>query len=97
MLNPILMIPFVVTPMVSATIAWFFTSIGWVGRVVAIAPWTLPGPIGAYLATGGDWRGAALNIFLILLSVVIYYPFFKMYDNKLKAEESADVENTEIA
>lgn len=96
-LNPILMIPFVVTPMVSASIAWFFTSIGWVGRVVAIAPWTLPGPIGAYLATGGDWRGAALNVFLILLSVVIYYPFFKMYDNKLKAEESAEVENTEIA
>jgi len=96
-LNPILMIPFVITPMISASIAWVATSLGLVGRVVAIAPWTLPGPIGAYLATGGDWRGAVLNILLILLSVVIYYPFFKIYDNKLKAEESKELEETEIA
>lgn len=95
-LNPILMIPFIITPMISATIAWIATSLGLVGRVVALAPWTLPGPIGAYLATGGDWRGAALSVILIALSVAIYLPFFTIYDNKLKAEESEEVKN-EIA
>lgn len=45
--------------------------------------------IGAYLACGGDWRAAVLNIILIIISVIIYYPFFKMYDNELLAEEKS--------
>ena len=95
-LNPILMIPFIIAPMLSATVAWLATSLGLVNRVVALAPWTLPGPVGAYLATGGDWRGAVLNIVLILLSIVIYLPFFRIYDNKLKAEESGEATAEEI-
>lgn len=91
-LNPILIIPFIITPLVCATIAWFATSLGLINRVIAIAPWTLPGPIGAFLATGGDWRAAVLNILLIILSVCIYYPFFRMYDNQLKAEETETAE-----
>lgn len=90
-LNPILMIPFILTPMVCATIAWVATSLGLVNRVVALAPWTLPGPIGAYLATGGDWRGAVLSVVLILVSVAMYLPFFTLYDNKLLKEESEEV------
>lgn len=86
-LNPMLMIPFIVTPVVCATIAWFATSFGWINRVVVLAPWTLPGPIGAYLATGGDWRASVLSVILILLSVAIYYPFFMIYDKKLLQEE----------
>lgn len=86
-LNPTLIIPFILVPMVTATIAWVATSIGLVNKVVMTAPWTLPGPVGAYLATGGDWRAAVLNILLIVVSVVLYYPFFKMYDNKLLKEE----------
>jgi len=93
-LNAMLIIPFIVAPTINAIIAWFATSWGLVNPVVVTAPWTLPGPIGAYLATGGDYRAIILNIILIILSVVIYYPFVKMYDAKLLAEESG-VENTE--
>ena len=53
--------------MVLATIAWFATKLGLVSEVVFTAPWTLPGPIGAFMATGGDWRAAVLNIVLILV------------------------------
>lgn len=90
-LNPILMIPFVVIPMILAVIAWIATRLGLVGRVITIAPWTLPGPIGAFFATG-DIRAAILNIVLIILSVIMYYPFFKMYDNKLYKEEHENLE-----
>lgn len=89
-LNPILIIPFIITPTVSAIIAWIVTDLGWVNRVSVNAPWTLPGPIGAYLATAGDWRAAVLNIVLIGLSVVIYYPFVRLYDKKLLLEEQAE-------
>ncbi|MGL4451047.1 MAG: PTS sugar transporter subunit IIC [Sarcina sp.] len=90
-LNPILIIPFILTPVVLATIAWFATSMGLVNKVVVLAPWTLPGPIGAFIATGGDWRGAALNIVCIIISIIMYYPFVKMYDKKLLSEEQAEV------
>lgn len=81
-LNPVLMIPFILTPMACAIIAWVATSLGMVSKVVFTAPWTLPGPIGAYLATGGDWRAIVLSVILIAISVVIYFPFVKMYDRE---------------
>ena len=87
-LNPMLIIPFIIVPLLNGIISFLFTSWGWVNHVVATAPWTLPGPIGAFLATGNDWRAAVLNVALIILSVVIYFPFFKMYDNQLLAEEN---------
>ena len=86
-LNPTLMIPFILSPFASAIIAYICTSVGFVSRVSVSAPWTLPGPIGAYLATGGDWRAIVLNVVLIVISVLIYYPFFKMWDAELLAEE----------
>lgn len=86
-LNPILIIPFILVPIVCAVIAWVATTLHLVGHVVITAPWTLPGPVGAYIATGGDFRAAILNVILIAVSVIIYYPFFKIYDNNLLKEE----------
>ena len=86
-LNPTLMIPFIISPFVCAIVAYICTAAGLVSRVSVNAPWTLPGPIGAYLATGGDWRAIVLNVVLIVISVLIYYPFFKMWDAELLAEE----------
>lgn len=89
-LNPILLLPFIGTPMILGIIAWITTSIGLVNRVSVIAPWTLPGPIGAYLATGGDYRASILSIILIIISILCYYPFFKLYDKKLLEEEKGE-------
>jgi len=89
-LNPTLIIPFITIPLVTGTLAWIATSIGLVNRVVLLAPWTFPGPIGAYLATGGDIRAAILNIIIIIISVGLYYPFMKMYDKKLLMEERGE-------
>lgn len=94
-LNPSLMIPFIGAPLINAVIAWFATSLGFVNPVVAIAPWTLPGPIGAFLSTGSDWRAAVLNILLIILSTIIYYPFVKIYDKQLLEEELGEEESAE--
>ena len=61
-------------------------------KVTSTPPWTLPGPIGAFLATNGDIRALILNVLLIILSIVIYYPFFVRYDKKLLAEEHAETQ-----
>ncbi|MFW5894991.1 MAG: PTS sugar transporter subunit IIC, partial [Bacillota bacterium] len=67
-LNPMLIIPFIIAPLANAIIAWTATSLGMVNAVTVTAPWTLPGPIGAYLATNGDWRAIILSLILIVLS-----------------------------
>ncbi len=90
-LNPTMMIPLIVTPLVNVLITYFCMSVGLVGRIVgAIVPWTLPGPLGAYLACGGDWRAAVLNVVLILVGVAIYYPFFKMWERSVLEQEADD-------
>ncbi|MFP7288939.1 PTS sugar transporter subunit IIC [Shouchella clausii] len=86
-LNPILVIPFIITPIITATIAYLATSVGLVSPTFIKAPWTLPAPIGAYLATGGDWRSIILVLVNLAISVVIYLPFLRIYDKKMLAME----------
>lgn len=85
--NPYLIIPFIVAPLVSVTLAYFATSFGLVGKVVAGIPWVSPLGVGAFLGTAGDFRAVILALVCFLSSTLIYYPFFKMYDNKLYTEE----------
>ncbi|AHX18522.1 PTS sugar transporter subunit IIC [Bacillus cereus] len=93
-LNPILIIPFIITPLVTATIAYAATAMGFVTPTHIMPPWTLPAPIGAYLATGGDWRAIVLVFINITISFLIYLPFFKMYDkNMLEIEKNGDGES----
>lgn len=89
-LNPILIIPFVTIPLITGTISYFATVVGLVSPTYIMPPWTLPAPIGAFLATGGDWRAVVLVFFNIALSFAIYFPFFKMYDKKMKQMEESD-------
>lgn len=93
-LNPVLIIPFIITPLIGATLAYIATSIGLVNPTYVMVPWTLPAPIGAYLSTGGDWRAIVLVMVNLTISVIIYLPFFKMYDKKLLAQENM-VETTD--
>lgn len=89
-LNPILIIPFIIAPIVNIIIAWAATVSGLVPAMHIAAPWTLPAPLFAFMATGGSWSAALLAVILVIVSVIIYYPFFKMYDRKLLAEEQGE-------
>ena len=91
-LNPTLLPPFIIVPIVNASITYFAMATGLVNRVTSTPPWTLPGPIGAFLATNGDYRAVILSILLIIISIVIYYPFFTAYEKKLLAEEQAETQ-----
>ncbi|MGG0717684.1 PTS cellobiose transporter subunit IIC [Robertmurraya massiliosenegalensis] len=89
-LNPIMIIPFVVTSIVTVIVTFIGMDIGWVAKPVGIAvPWTMPPIISGYLASGGHISGAIMNIVNIVISFLIYLPFFKMYDKAKKREEDA--------
>lgn len=94
MLNPLFMIPFVVGPLVCGVITYFAMYFHIVARPYILPPWTLPAPIGAYLATGGDWKAIVLVLINIAITTVLYYPFFKAYEKKL-IKEGLEAEQAE--
>jgi PTS system cellobiose-specific IIC component len=88
MLNPLLFVPFLLGPVIIGVFSYFALYFDLVTKPYILVPWTLPGPVGAYLATGGDWRAAVLVLLNIIVVTAIYYPFFKAYERKLLQEES---------
>ena len=79
-LNPIMLIPFVLTPAVNAIITYLAMLTGLVPYTTGVTlPWTTPPIIGGFLATG-SWRGAVLQVVLVAVSFAIYFPFFKAAD-----------------
>ena len=90
-MNPFLIFPFMLAPLVNALLTYFLMSANLVSRVVVLAPWTLPAPLGAFLATGADMRAVILVMINILISVLIYLPFFKLYEKNLLEKEAAGV------
>ena len=53
-----------------------------------VLPWTTPGPIGLILGTGLVPLAFVLAVVLILVDVLVYYPFFKVYDNQILENEA---------
>ena len=89
-MNPIMFLPFVGVPMLNATIAYVASNTGIIGKMVSLVPWTAPAPIGAAWGAGWQMSNGLLVIALIALDVVLYYPFFKIYEKQLLAEEQAN-------
>lgn len=80
MFNPILIVPFLLAPIVGIIIAYGATSAGFVPPLTEIVSWMTPPLIGGYIGTGNSIAGAALQLFIIIIGVAIYYPFFKKFD-----------------
>jgi PTS system cellobiose-specific IIC component len=76
-LNPIMFIPFIITPMVCVTIAYFSTKLGLVPAATVMPPWVTPPIIGGVLATQSIAGGvlAAVNL---VVATIIYIPFVIM-------------------
>ena len=88
-MNPILALPFIFIPLVLTTITYFVFKLGLIAKITILAPWTLPGPIGALFATSGDWKALILVLINLLIAIVLYYPFFKKYEREMLAQEQS--------
>ncbi|KOC93550.1 PTS sugar transporter subunit IIC [Winslowiella iniecta] len=87
MLNPILAIPFIITPLITGSIGYFATVTGFAGKAVVMVPWTTPPIINAWLSTAGSMGAVVTQIVCILVSVVIYFPFVKIAARRAQAAE----------
>lgn len=81
-LNPIFAVPFVITPLITLSIGYVLTAIGFAGRTVIMIPWTTPPIISAYLATAGSIGAVITQIICITVAVLIYSPFVRMANNE---------------
>jgi PTS system cellobiose-specific IIC component len=85
--NPILLIPMVVTPMISLVIAYGATVIGFLPRIGLNIPWYMPFPFNGIMA--GGWAGLVVELIQCAVVVAIYFPFVKLLDKQKCAEEAA--------
>lgn len=84
-LNPILFIPFIITPGILTLIGYIGTATGFAPPTYVAIPWTTPPVVGAFLATGAtstSWRAAILAAINLVVSVLIYLPFIKLADRQ---------------
>lgn len=79
-LNPILAIPFIIAPIVTAVIAYFATISGLVPMMMARLPFSFPAPIAALMSTNWSWQALVLSLVNFMVDLVIYYPFFKVFE-----------------
>ncbi|MDR1689188.1 MAG: PTS transporter subunit EIIC [Clostridiales bacterium] len=89
--NPILMIPLCLHGLITPIITWI-----WLNAGLASIPyevfgfWYCPFPISTWLVSKSV-GGLLLLLVLAAVNIVIYFPFFKIYDNmQAKAEKNAE-------
>jgi PTS system cellobiose-specific IIC component len=88
-MNALLIIPFILTPLVLVIVTYFSMKWGFVAKPVGImVHWATPPIISGWLATGGKISGPILQIVNFGIAMVIYYPFFRAWDKKCVQEES---------
>ena len=91
-LNPVFFIPFILTPIVNVWIFKAFVDILGMNSFMYFLPWTTPGPIGLILGTGIAPLAILLAVVLVVVDVLIYYPFFKVYDKEILEKELLEAE-----
>ena len=89
-LNPVLFVPFILTPILNVWLFKFFIDNLGMNGFLYILPWTTPGTLGLILGTGFAKMSFLLAPLLLILDAIVYYPFFKAYDDGLVVKEAAN-------
>lgn len=94
-LNPIIIIPFVMVPQINLVLSTMATKSGLIPYTNGVAiPWTTPIGFSGYLSTGSLFAGV-WQILLLILGCAIYYPFIKMLDKKYLLDEETSLTSSE--
>ena len=62
-------------------------NINFLGRFFTTLPFTVPGPLQAFLATM-DWKTIPVWFILLAVDCIICFPFIKLYDKQLLENEA---------
>ena len=95
-LNPIFFIPFIFAPIANVWIFKFFVDTLGMNSFTSNLPWTTPGPLGIVLGTNFQVLSFILAALLVVVDVIIYYPFVKVYDEQILEEECSGKSNDSL-
>ncbi|MCQ9212628.1 MULTISPECIES: lactose-specific PTS transporter subunit EIIC [unclassified Streptococcus] len=95
-LNPIFFIPFIMAPIVNVWLFKFFVDTLGMNSFTTNLPWTTPAPLGLVMGTNFQLLAVVLAVLLVVVDVAIYYPFLKVYDRQVLAEEEAGKANSQL-
>lgn len=94
-LNPVFFVPFIFAPIANVWIFKFFIDALGMNSFTTNLPWTTPAPLGILLGTNFQFLSFVLVAVLIIVDVLIYYPFLKVYDRQILAEEESGVSSSD--
>jgi PTS system cellobiose-specific IIC component len=93
-MNPVMFIPFLLVPVLSAVLVYGSIAVGFMTPFAGVTlPWSTPAIISGLMVAG--WQGAVLQIVILSLSAIIYYPFFRIqdkiaYNNELEMNKTTE-------
>ena len=90
MLNPLMMIPFILSYLVLALASIILVALGWIPVPYLTISWITPAPLKTYLATNGDIRAVIFVLLGWVFMFITFYPF-------VKAMEKQDLKDMEEA
>ena len=85
-MNVMLIIPIIFCNTMNIIIAYFLMQTGVIGKFFISTPFSMPGPINAFLSTM-DWKAPIAWIVIFAIDLVIFIPFAKGYDQVVQKEE----------
>lgn len=87
-LNPLMFIPFFITPAISMGLTYFAIKIGLIPLFNgSYVPWTTPAVLSGFLV--GDWRTAIWQLLMLVMTFFVYLPFAIRLDRTMYADEQA--------
>jgi Phosphotransferase system cellobiose-specific component IIC len=81
-LNPLYLIPFILSPVICSAISFLIVSTGLVSPIMEASA-TMPFILSGFFSTSGNSWGVLLQVLNFTISAAIYYPFFKYHEKRL--------------
>lgn len=94
-LNPVFIIPFILTPILSMLIAYGAALSGWMPAAAESVNRTTPVFLSGYLATG-SWKGTAVQLVSVALGTLVYLPFVLLSDRLKESRETRLIEELSV-
>lgn len=88
MYNPLMAIPYILVPLVTMLLVWIGYAIGFFQPSYINLMTLMPLFVGEFL-TSLAWQNLFIPIVGLVVGLIIYYPFFRVYDKQLLEQEAA--------
>ena len=85
-MNSTFFIPFIITPIINASVTYYLFKFDFLYKIIAAVPWTTPSILGSFISTNFCITAPLLIIGLIIIDYLIYKPFFIIHKKKLESK-----------